>query len=84
MDHHTKKDISKARNVLIDSNDPRFNYAFHQQDDIDTYLDNQEFILTMDKYDYGIVKEAADEYNMAKITPCSLAQIETLEDAEYW
>ena len=84
MDHHTKKDISKARNVLIDSNDPRFNYAFHQQDDIDTYLDNQEFILTMDKYDYGIVKEAADEYNMAKITPCSLAQIETLEDAEFW
>ena len=84
MDYHTRKDIEKARNVLFDSNDPRFNYAFHQQEDIDTYLDNQEYILTMDKYDYGIVKEPADQFNMAKITPCSLAQIETLEDAEFW
>ena len=84
MDYHTKKDIAKARNVLIDSNDPRFNYTFHQAEDIDGILENQEFILTMDKYDYGIVKQEADEYNLAKITPCSLAQIETLEDAEFW
>ena len=65
MDYHTKKDIAKARNVLIDSNDPRFNYTFHQAEDIDGILENQEFILTMDKYDYGIVKQEADEYNLA-------------------
>ena len=84
MDAATIKDLKKVRNVLINSNDERFNYAFHQQDDIDTYLDNSEFILTMDKYDYGLVKEPADEYNLAKLTPVSLNQVSSLEEGELW
>ena len=53
MDYHTKKDIEKSRNVLIDSNDPRFNYTFHQKEDIDEILDNEDSrsLLNADDFD---------------------------------
>ena len=35
MNNQDRMDLKKSRNVLIQSNDPRFNYAIHKEDDID-------------------------------------------------
>ena len=84
MDYHTKKDIEKAQNVLFQSNDPRFNYSFHKEEDIEQLLENQEFILTMDKFDYGVVRNEGDEMTLPEIIPYSLSSIKTLEEGEMW
>ena len=37
MNHREKLELKKCRNVLIQSNDPRFNYIVLKKDDIDNF-----------------------------------------------
>ena len=67
MDYHTKKDIAKARNVLIDSNDPRFNYTFHQKEDIDEILENQ--------------KQEIRARNISKNVRCMVCQNQSIDES---
>ena len=81
MDYHTKKELQKCSNVLINSNDDRFNYLFSREDN---QLDNNETIIPMSEYDYGVVRDKGDEFELDKITPLSLASLTSLEEAEIW
>ena len=34
QEHQVKKELQKSKHIYIQSNDPRFNYGFHKEDDI--------------------------------------------------
>ena len=77
-------DIKKCRNVLIQSNDPRFNYNFNHPDDIDNF-EKLPDIIQLSQYDYSVVKDDGDEANLPALTPLSLlASTQSLEDMEEW
>ena len=63
MDHKTKNEIKKSNNVLIKSNDPRFNYSFHQEKDIENFHEQPQ-IITLDRYDYSIKKDDGNDLDL--------------------
>jgi len=84
MNNQQRMDLKKSRNVLIQSNDPRFNFAIHQEDDIHNFQ-KQPDIITMDRYDYGFKKSDGSNTQLPEITPFSLlASCQNLEDLEEW
>ena len=84
MNHQEKLDLKKCRNVLIQSNDPRFNYIVLKKDDIDNFNETPE-IIPLHKYDYSFKVDEGDEAKLPKLTPASLAMSSTsLEDLEGW
>tara|TARA_R110000787_G_scaffold17004_4_gene53799 strand:+ start:3773 stop:4213 length:441 start_codon:yes stop_codon:yes gene_type:complete len=82
MDYHTKKELQKCSTVLINCNDPRFNYMFSREPE--KLLESKEILIPMSLYDYGVVKSKETEFELPKITPLSLASLKSLEDAELW
>ena len=85
MDHKTKVEISKARNVLIASNHPAFNYPFvKEQSDIDDFAE-RPMIIGWDKYDYSVKRDEGDDMNLPSLTPLTLVSCtHNLEDVEAW
>ena len=84
MNPQDRMDIKKSRNILIQSNDPRFNFAIHKQEDIDNFQ-KQPDIITLDQYDYGFKKTDGSDTQLPEITPFSLlASCQNLEDLEEW
>jgi len=72
MDHNTKSDIKKSRNILIKSNDPRFNFGIHKEDDIEKFNELPE-IITLDQYDYFIQRDKGDESKLPGLISISEA-----------
>lgn len=85
MNHQDKCEIKKARNVLIASNDPAFNFQFVKNpEDIENFKEQPQ-IIPMHLYDYGIVCDKGDDMNLPKLCPLSLASCKNnLEDMEAW
>ena len=83
MNYQDKKEIAKAANILIASNDYRFNYQFiKNQDHIDKFNEAPD-IITMDKYDYSVRYDEGDDMNLPSLCPLSLASCKgNLEDME--
>jgi hypothetical protein len=79
MDHKTKNDIKKANNVLIKSNDPRFNYSFHQDKDIENFHHQPE-IITSDRYDYSVKKDDGSDGYLPSLI--SLSQLSAGDDLD--
>jgi hypothetical protein len=84
MNNQDRSDLKKCRTVLIQSNDPRFNFAMHQEEDIKNFK-QQPDIISMDRYDYGFKKTDGTDTELPEITPFSLlASCQNLEDLEEW
>ena len=88
MNHQTMCEVKKARNVLITSNDPRFNYTFQPEEDIDKFNEIPD-IITMNRYDYSFKRDDGEVENNFKklptLTPASmLSCANSLEDMEGW
>ena len=84
MDVRAKKELIKSRNVLIQSNDPAFNYAFLKGNDLDNFHELPE-IIGMGQYDYSFKRDEGDKNNLPNLTPASLLMSsQNLEDTEEW
>ena len=88
MNHQTMCEIKKARNVVITSNDPRFNYTFQPEEDIDKFNEIPD-IITMNRYDYSFKRDEGEVENNFKklptLTPASMLSCSSsLEDMEGW
>ena len=88
MNHQTMCEIKKAKNVLITSNDPRFNYTFQPEEDIDKFNEIPD-IITMNRYDYSFKRDDGEVENNFKklptLTPASMLSCSnSLEDMEGW
>ena len=84
MNHQDKAELKKCRNVLIQSNDPRFNYLILKKDDIDSFNEVPE-IIPLHKYDYSFKVTDGDDKELPKLTPASLTMSkDSLEDVEAW
>tara|TARA_R110002020_G_scaffold82799_2_gene205306 strand:+ start:802 stop:1299 length:498 start_codon:yes stop_codon:yes gene_type:complete len=83
MNYQEKVEIAKAANVIVASNDPRFNYQFiKKQEHIDKF-DETPDIVFMDRYDYSIKRDEGDDMNLPSLCPFSLASCQNnLEDME--
>lgn len=78
------RDIQKSRNVIIQSNDPAFNFTFLKGDDIDDFHQLPE-IIGLDQYDYSFKRDDGSEARLPSLTPTSLLMSAgNLEDAEEW
>ena len=85
MNPQDKADLKKCRNVLIQSNDPRFNYAVLKKDDIDNYSSETPQIIPLHKYDYSFQVTEGDDAELPKLTPASMVMSkDNLEDLESW
>lgn len=84
MDVRAKKELEKSRNVLIQSNDPAFNYAFLKGNDINEFHELPE-IIGMGQYDYSFKRDDGDDTKLPNLTPASLLMSsQNLEDVEEW
>ena len=84
MNNQDRADIKRARNVLIRSNDSRFNYDFIPQEDIDNFTETPE-IIDISKYDWSFKTDEGDDWNLPTLTPASLiGASKSLEDVEEW
>ena len=84
MNHQDKAELKKCRNVLIQSNDPRFNYLILKKDDIDSFNEVPE-IIPLHKYDYSFRTTEGNDRELPKLTPASLTMSkDSLEDLEAW
>lgn len=84
MDIRVQKELQKSRNIIIQSNDPAFNYAFLKGDDIEDFHALPE-IIGMGQYDYCFKRDDGDENNLPNLTPASLLMSSrSLEDTEEW
>ena len=72
MDHQTKSEIKKSRNILIKSNDPRFNFGIHKEDDISKFNELPD-IITLDQYDYCIKRDDGDDTKLPTLVSISEA-----------
>lgn len=78
------KDIQKSRNVIIQSNDPAFNFTFLKGDDIVDFHQLPE-IIGLDQYDYSFKRDDGSDTKLPSLTPASLLMSSSnLEDAEEW
>ncbi len=77
-----KKELQKSKHVYIQSNDPRFNYGFHQEDDIKDFNKTPE-VVNLAQYDYSFVRNHGDDKKMPElISTTELASFQNLEDME--
>tara|TARA_Y100001937_G_scaffold15239_1_gene20800 strand:+ start:1860 stop:2312 length:453 start_codon:yes stop_codon:yes gene_type:complete len=80
-----KSELQKCRNVLIQSNDPRFNYAVLKKEDIENYSHETPEIIPLYKYDYSFKTDEGDDAQLPKLTPASLTMSkDNLEEVEEW
>jgi len=84
MNNQDRADLKKCRNVLIQSNDPRFNFSFSKEEDIKQF-DKLPDILHLNAYDYSFKKDEGTDNTLPNLTPYSLlASTQSLEDMEEW
>ena len=84
MNPTDKQELQNSRNVLIQSNDPAFNYAFLKGDDLNKFHELPE-IIGLGQYDYCFKKDQGDDGHLPKLTPASLLMSSgNLEDTEEW
>jgi hypothetical protein len=78
------KEIQKCRNVIIQSNDPAFNFTFLKGDDINDFHQLPE-IIGLDQYDYSFKRDDGSDTKLPSLTPTSLLMSSNnLEDTEEW
>ena len=86
MNYQEKNEIKKASNVLIASNDYRFNYQFTKNTDkIEQILEAKDtpVMIPMDKYDYSVKLDEGNDLELPKLCQLSLASCgNNLEDME--
>tara|TARA_R100000808_G_scaffold9716_1_gene26466 strand:+ start:4232 stop:4675 length:444 start_codon:yes stop_codon:yes gene_type:complete len=86
MDFREKNDLKRASNILIASNDYRFNYQFTKnQDQIETMQEAKEcpMMIPMNSYDYSLKVDEGDDMKLPRLCPLSLASCgNNLEDME--
>ena len=84
MDIRDRASLKKSRNILIKSNDPRFNYGIHKEEDIEKFHELPE-IIDMSQYDYSVRVDNGDDFHLPSLVPVSQAQAgERLEDLASW
>ena len=82
MNNADKKKLKQSKHIYIQSNDPRFIYGFHQEDDIEAFNKNPE-VINLAQYDYSFVRSEGDDKNLPELIPTSeLASFQNLEDME--
>jgi hypothetical protein len=86
MNFQEKNDLKRAANILIASNDCRFNYQFTKNSQmIENLLEAKEcpILIPMDKYDYSLKVDEGENTKMPTLCPLSLASCHNnLEDLE--
>lgn len=84
MNHKDKAELKRCRNVIIQSNDPRFNYAVLKKEDIDEFNELPQ-IIPLHKYDYSFRTSDGNDGELPKLTPASLTMSkDSLDDLEAW
>ena len=77
-----KKQLKQSKNIYIQSNDPRFNYAFHHKEDINKFQKQPE-VINLAQYDYSFVRKEGDDKQLPDLISTSeLASFQNLEDME--
>lgn len=80
--HQVKKELKKSKHVYIQSNDPRFNYGFHKEDDIQEFNKTPE-VVNLAQYDYSFIRQDGDDKQLPElISTTELASFQNLEDME--
>ena len=86
MNYQEKNEISKASNILIASNDWRFNYQFTKNPgQMETMQEAKEtpIMIPMDKYDYAVKVDEGGDMQLPQLCPLSLASCkDNLDDME--
>ena len=55
-----KSQLKKSKHIYIQSNDPRFNYGFHKEDDIKDFSKTPE-VINLAQYDYSFIRQDDDD-----------------------
>ena len=77
-----KKELQKSKHIYIQSNDPRFNYGFHREADIEKF-EKQPDIINLAQYDYSFIREHGTDNKLPELISTSeLASFQNLEDME--
>lgn len=75
-------ELKKSKHVYIQSNDPRFNYGFHHEEDIKQFNKTPE-VINLAQYDYSYVRKEGDDKQLPElISTTELASFQNLEDME--
>jgi len=75
-------ELSKAKNIFIQSNDPRFNFSFHSEDTIKEF-EKQPDIINLAQYDYSFKRDEGGAQELPSlISTTELASFQNLEDME--
>ena len=82
MNNVDKKKLKQSKHIYIQSNDPRFNYGFHHEEDIQKFEKHPE-VINLAQYDYSFVRDEGDDKNLPELISTSeLASFQNLEDME--
>ena len=77
-----QKQLKESKHVYIQSNDPRFNYGFHKEDDIKEFNKTPE-VINLAQYDYSFIRQDDDDRKFPDlISTTELASFQNLEDME--
>ena len=77
-----KADLQKSKHIYIQSNDPRFNYGFHHEEDIQEFQKQPE-VINLAQYDYSFIREHGNDKKLPELISTSeLASFQNLEDME--
>ena len=86
MDYQSKNELKKATNILIASNDYRFNYQFTKNtENIERIFESGDspIMIPMSSYDYSVKIDEGNDLELPKLCPLSLASCKNnLEDLE--
>ena len=64
--HQIKKQLEKSKHVYIQSNDPRFNYGFHKEEDIQEF-NKQPEVINLAQYDYSFIRTGGDDKQLPEL-----------------
>jgi len=77
-----QKQLKESKHIYIQSNDPRFNYGFHKEDDIKEFNKTPE-VINLSQYDYSFIREDDDDRKLPElISTTELASFQNLDDME--
>ena len=82
MNKQDLAELKKAKNIFIQSNDPRFNFSFHAEKDIAGF-EKQPDIINLAQYDYSFKRDNGGPQELPSLISTSeLASFQNLEDME--
>tara|TARA_R110000764_G_scaffold118271_1_gene205787 strand:+ start:445 stop:882 length:438 start_codon:yes stop_codon:yes gene_type:complete len=82
MNKKDLKELQESKHIYIQSNDPRFNYGFHREKDIQDFQ-KQPDIINIAQYDYSFKRDdGTDSMLPDLISSTELASFQNLEDME--